>query len=135
MLSLSTKPLLITCFVLLSLTSLFAYLSYSFYGDLKKAEQSYTLALNANKQLEKSLDKQQMLCKKVDDIAVEFKEEEKKIEQNTEKHIEKIDSLSSPSREVSKHEIDIDSELPLALHCVLSESYRNTQRPTDNSSR
>lgn len=70
-----SKPLVIALLVSLSLNGLFGYLSYSFYGDKSKAEQSLVVALEANKSLESSMSKKEQACKITDQMNSEYQKE------------------------------------------------------------
>lgn len=133
-----SKPLILALFVSLSLNGLFGYLSYHFYGATAKAVVSLDLALDANKELDKSILKQETACKIADTISSENQLEQKKLQLTAQERLAKIDNLSAddvPSRLENKAKINeenlyvnLDGKLPPSLVELLSESYHNLQR-------
>lgn len=130
--TLTVKPLLFACAILMASTASFAYLSYTFYGDKQEANQALGQALSANSTLQKSLEKQQQAC--VIDIksTLEFHEDKKELETHKEEVIQRIDEIASDieKEEASdeKSVVNIDAELPPSLRGLLNSTFDSLQR-------
>ena len=119
--------------VLLGLVCLFGYLSYSFYSDKAVAESQLTIAVDANKGLQQSLDKKETACKITDVIVSEYTKEKQEIVKETDGVLNDIDKLpsvpseveSSPKRQENAKEqtniVSLDDKLPADLVRLLSE--------------
>ncbi len=134
------KPLVIALLVSLSVNGLFGYLSYSFYGDKSKAEQSLVVAIEANKSLESSLSKKEQSCQIVDKINSEYQKEKAGIVGEKEQDLLDLSKMiQSPSPEkkeknaakipVNNGDVNeesnvasLDSKLPDNLRLLLSSS-------------
>ena len=117
----------ITLYLILGLsasTLCFGYLSYSFYGDKVGAESALVQVIDANTELQKSLNLQVKSCEISDTITSEYQTEKQFQQDKTQTVISKIDSLPKKSSMQVKPdaEIDIDSRLPADLQWMLSES-------------
>lgn len=157
---LTSKPLILALFVSLSLNGLFGYLSYHFYGERAKALLSLEVALDANKYLEKSYEKQETACKIADSISSEFQSEKEEVDKKADDLIEQINSLDaekaptavnktatkiipqkgliSPKLGTTNEETTVaglDDRLPPSLVSLLSESYHNLQRQGGSDAR
>ena len=137
-----SKPLILALFVSLSLNGLFGYLSYHFYEATAKAVASLEVALEANKELDKSILKQDTACKIADDVSTESQKEQKKLELSKQETLVKIDKLPAsdvpprvlPQKTKDKAKINeeipyvnIDGKLPPSLVSLLDESYYSLQ--------
>lgn len=136
---LTSKPLLLALLVSLSLNGLFGYLSYHFYGATAQAVASLDIALEDNKSLEKSYEKQEMTCKIADSIASEFQSDKKEIDKETEVTLEKLNSLAAKkapiainkAAEVKDEEIGVaslDDKLGDDVVGLLQSHYDSLQR-------
>lgn len=102
---LTSKPLILALLVSLSLNGLFGYLSYTFYGAKVKALASLEVALEDNKSLEKSLEKQEMVCKIAEDVSVEFQKDKTDVETKTETALDQLSTMkSTPKQQPPKHQ-------------------------------
>lgn len=102
---LTSKPLILALLVSLSLNGLFGYLSYTFYGAKVKALASLEVALDDNKSLEKSLEKQEMVCKIAEDVSVEFQEDKTDVEAKTESTLDQLSTMkSTPKQQLPKQQ-------------------------------
>lgn len=130
--SLTVKPLLFACAVLLASTTSFAYLSYKFYGDKQEAEERLLILSAANLSLQKSIEKQRQAC--IIDVksTLEFQEDKKELETHKEEVIQRIDKLtSSLQKEEASDEksvVNIDAELPPSLRSLLDSTFDSIQR-------
>lgn len=111
---------------LLILCGLFGALSYRFYGDKVEAQSALVQAIDANTELQKSLNLRDLSCK-IDNKVVSEYQAEKQVQQNKMQVIvSKIDSIPkkpSVQQQVKQDaEIDIDSPLPDSLVKLLRES-------------
>ena len=122
----------ITLYLILGLSAStlgFGYLSYHFYGDKIEAEVALVSAINANTELQKSLNLQVKSCEISDAITSEYQSEKQVQQDKTQTVISKISALPSttlpkktqaPSNEIN--DINIDSKLPDDLVRLLSEN-------------
>lgn len=112
--------------VLLILCGLFGVLSYHFYGAKVEAESALVSAIDANTELQKSLNLRDLSCKIDNKVVSEYQTEKQAQQDKTQTVISKIDTLPKkaiPNSVGTKHEeIDIDSPLPDSLVKLLSES-------------
>ena len=132
-----TKVLITALAVSLSLCGLFGYLSYTFYSDKAVAQSQLEAAVDANKDLQQSLDKQETACKIADDISTENTSEQKELEESKQELLSKIDSLPSKAAESSSPKkglivpelgtgvADIDDKLPEELKLITQEAYNS----------
>lgn len=120
---------LLTFFVALSL--LFGVLSYHFYGAKAEAESALVQVIDANTELQKSLNLRDLSCKIDNKVASEYQAEKQAQQDKMQVTVSKIDAL--PSNPIPKKasvqsqvkqdaEIDIDSPLPDSLVKLLRES-------------
>jgi len=133
-----TKPFIIALLVSISLNCLFGYLSYSFYSDKAVAESQLDAAVDANKDLQQSLDKKETACKITDVIVSEYTKEKQEIVKETDGVLNDIDKLpsvpvqveSKPKRQENAKEqsaekqvnvVNLDDKLPADLVRLLSE--------------
>ena len=112
--------------VLLVLCGLFGALSYHFYGDKVEAESALVSAIDANTELQKSLNLLDLSCK-IDNKVVSDYQAEKQVQQDKlQVTVSKIDSIpkkASVQLQVKQDaEIDIDSPLPDSLVKLLREN-------------
>jgi len=121
----------ITLYIILGLSATtlgFGYLSYHFYGDKVEAESALVQVIDANTELQKSLNLQVKSCEISDTITSEYQSEKQVQQDKTQATISKIDSLPKKATAQGtpqvKHdaEIDIDSPLPDSLLSVLRAS-------------
>lgn len=131
-----TKPLLLALFVSVALNGLFGYLSYSFYSDKAVAQSQLATAVDANKNLKESLDKQETACKITDVIVSDYTKEKQEIVKETDGVLSDIDKLpsvpseveSSPKRQENAKEqtkdtpVSLDAKLSDDIKRVLSQS-------------
>lgn len=131
-----TKPFIIALFVSISLNCLFGYLSYSFYSAKAVAESQLNQAVDANKDLKKSLDKKESACKVTDTIVSEYQTEKQEIVKETDSVLNEIDKLRSVPRPIEIKQkgqenakkqtqgtyVSLDDTLPPDLVRLLSES-------------
>lgn len=132
-----TKPFIIALFVSISLNCLLGYLSYSFYSDKAVAESQLATAVDANKDLKKSIDKKESACKVTDTIVSEYQTEKQEIVKETDSVLNEIDKLRSvpklveikqKGQENAKKQtqgtyVSLDDTLPPDLVRLLSEAY------------
>lgn len=117
------RTLITFLIVSLSLNGLFGYVSYAFYGQKVKVQQSLSLCQEANKALENSVKRQQSLCKIQDAVVSEYKEEQKEHRDKTQDYLDKLDRLSRKEEQHELHSQSIlDRKLPDDLVRMLSES-------------
>jgi len=130
-----SKPLILILFVSLSLNGLFGYLSYHFYGTRAQALASLEAALEANKSLEESYEKQDTACKITDAIVSEYAKEKQEIVKEKDSVLSAINKLpsmptqaeSSPKRQENAKEqiedapVSLDAKLGDDIKRVLSE--------------
>ena len=117
------RTLITFLIVSLSLNGLFGYVSYAFYGQKVKAEQSLSLCQEANKTLENSVKRQQSLCKIQDAVVSEYKEEQKEHRDKTQDYLDKLDRMSHKEEQHELHSQSIlDRKLPDDLVRMLSEN-------------
>lgn len=112
--------------VLLVLCGLFGVLSYHFYGAKVEAESALVQVIDANTELQKSLNLRNLSCK-IDNKVVSDYQAEKQVQQDKmQVTVSKIDSIpkkaSVQSQVKQDAEIDIDSPLPDSLVKLLRES-------------
>lgn len=134
---LTSKPLILALFVSISLCVMFGYLSYTFYGQKEKAEESLRQALAANSMLEQSLTNQTTVCKVGDSTTAEFKKEEQEVEKDTNNTVSEIDKMvvvkkeTVVAKEATKNEesnyVALDGRLPDSLVRLLSEHCLRTK--------
>jgi len=131
---------IITIVVLLSLTSLFGYLSYSFYGDRSTLKADVDRLVKANATLVSDVEKASKSCLIVDEINRKHNEEQKALDEKKEELVEKVDSLLSIQSKAPKKATDkessyvedggvvhLDSRLPDELIKLLQQSYNSVQ--------
>lgn len=131
---------IITIVVLLSLTSLFGYLSYSFYGDRSTLKADVDRLVKANATLVSDVEKASKSCLIVDEINRKHNEEQKALDEKKEELVEKVDSLPSIQSKAPKKATDkessyveddgvvhLDSRLPDELIKLLQQSYNSVQ--------
>lgn len=113
------------------LSGLFGALSYHFYGDKAEAESALVQAIDANTELQKSLNLRDLSCKIDNEVVSEYQTEKKAQQDKVQDTVSKIDNLpkkpvqASPKviAEVQQDaEIDIDSPLPDGVIVLLRES-------------
>lgn len=113
--------------ILGALAVLFGVLSYHFYGSKAEAEQALVSAIDANTNLQKSLNLFQSSCTIGDKVSGEFVQEKAAKDKTTETVVQQIDKLPikrNPDKALGDtHEATIDSKLPddlirlLQSHC------------------
>lgn len=131
--------------VLLSLTSLFGYLSYTFYSDKATLKADVDRLVKANATLVSDVEKATKSCLIVDEINTENIQEQKEIDTKKEELVEKVDSLPSlpncpsiqskaPKKATDKESsyvedsaVLLDSRLPDELIKLLQQSYNSVQ--------
>jgi len=124
---------IITVVVLLSLTSLFGYLSYSFYSDKATLKADVDRLAKANESLVSDVEKATKSCLIVDEINRKHNEEQKALDEKKEGVVKQIDSIPKKSHTTTKESsdveetnvVDIDGVLPLDLQRMLQQSYRD----------
>lgn len=116
----------ITLYIILGLsvsTLGFGYLSYHQTGKRAEAESALVQVIDANTELQKSLNFQVKSCEISDTITSEYQSEKQVQQDKTQTTISKIDSITKQATQVKPDaEIDIDSRLPADLQRLLSES-------------
>lgn len=141
-----TKPLTLALILSLSFNGLFGYLSYKFHSDKAVAESKLGQAVDTNKTLQSSYDKQSLLCKVTDDITTEYQEEKQGIAGQKEQDLNDLDKLVSEpivakeativakkatlkqgSTDDETSIVDIDGKLPESLRVLLSKSCHNSR--------
>jgi hypothetical protein len=143
---LTSKPLLLALLVSLSLNGLFGYLSYTFYGAKVKALASLEVALDDNKSLEKSLEKQEMVCKIAEDISVGFQEDKTDVETKTDSALDQLSAMKSTSKqqfpqtkkvvEEENEKTDVaslDSKLPDDVSKLLQSHFDSLQKTSGSN--
>ena len=134
--------------VLLSLTSLFGYLSYSFYSDKATLKADVDRLVKANATLVSDVEKATKSCLIVDEINRKHNEEQKALDEKKEELVEKVDSLPSIQSKAPKKATDkessyvedggvvhLDSRLPDELIKLLQQSYNSVQEQSTPNSR
>jgi len=124
---------IITIVVLLSLTSLFGYLSYTFYSDKATLKADVDRLAKANESLVSDVEKATKSCLIVDEISSKHNEEQKALDEKKEGVVKKIDTLEQKPKAIKKetvnetqsNEVDIDAPLPNELVELLNEAYRD----------
>lgn len=124
---------IVTIVVLLSLTSLFGYLSYSFYSDKAVLKADVDRLVKANATLVSDVEKATKSCLIVDEINRKKDEEQKALDEKKEWIVKQIDSIPKKSHTTTKEPsdveetnvVDIDGVLPLDLQRMLQQSYRD----------
>jgi len=119
--------------VLLSLTSLFGYLSYSFYSDKATLKADVDRLVKANATLVSDVEKATKSCLIVDEINRKKDEEQKALDEKKEGIVKQIDSIPKKSNATTKESsdveetnvVDIDGVLPLDLQRMLNEAHRS----------
>jgi hypothetical protein len=119
--------------VLLSLTSLFGYLSYSFYSDKATLKADVDRLVKANATLVSDVEKATKSCLIVDEINSKHNEEQKALDEKKEEIVKQIDSIPKKSNPTTKESsdveetnvVDIDGVLPLDLQRMLNEAHRS----------
>jgi len=119
--------------VLLSLTSLFGYLSYSFYSDKAMLKADVHRLVKANATLVSDVEKATKSCSIVDEINRKKDEEQKALDEKKEGIVKQIDSIPKKSHTTTKESsdveetnvVDIDGVLPLDLQRMLNEAHRS----------
>ncbi len=124
---------LIIVVVLLSLASLFGYLSYSFYSDKATLKADVDRLVKANATLVSDVEKATKSCLIVDEINRKHNEEQKALDEKKEGIVKQIDSIPNKPHTTTKESsdveetnvVDIDGVLPLDLQRMLQQSYRS----------
>lgn len=124
---------IIVIVVLLSLTSLFGYLSYSFYSDKATLKADVDRLVKANATLVSDVEKATKSCLIVDEINRKHNEEQKALDEKKEGIVKQIDSIPKKSNPTTKESsdveetnvVDIDGVLPLDLQRMLNEAHRS----------
>lgn len=124
---------IITIVVLLSLTSLFGYLSYTFYSDKATLKADVDRLAKANATLVSDVEKATKSCLIVDEINRKKDEEQKALDEKKEGIVKQIDVLEQKPKAIKKEtvnetqsdEVDIDAPLPNELVELLNEAYRD----------
>jgi len=119
--------------VLLSLTSLFGYLSYTFYSDKATLKADVDRLVKANESLVSDVEKATKSCLIVDEINRKHNEEQKVLDEKKEGVVKQIDALEQKPKAIKKeavnetqsNEVDIDAPLPNELVELLNEAYRD----------
>jgi len=119
--------------VLLSLTSLFGYLSYSFYSDKATLKADVDRLVKVNATLVSDVEKATKSCLIVDEINRKKDEEQKALDEKKEGIVKQIDSIPKKSHTTTKESsdveetnvVDIDGVLPLDLQRMLNEAHRS----------
>ena len=119
--------------VLLSLTSLFGYLSYTFYSDKATLKADVDRLAKANATLVSDVEKATKSCLIVDEINRKHNEEQKALDEKKEGVVKQIDTLEQKPKAIKKetvnetqsNEVDIDAPLPNELVELLNEAYRD----------
>jgi len=119
--------------VLLSLTSLFGYLSYTFYSDKATLKADVDRLVKANATLVSDVEKATKSCLIVDEINRKKDEEQKALDEKKERVVKQIDTLEQKPKAIKKetvnetqsNEVDIDAPLPNELVELLNEAYRD----------
>lgn len=119
--------------VLLSLTSLFGYLSYSFYSDKATLKADVDRLVKANATLVSDVEKATKSCLIVDEINSKHNEEQKALDEKKEGIVKQIDSIPNKPKTTTKESsdveetnvVDIDGVLPLDLQRMLNEAHRS----------
>lgn len=141
MFSLISKPLTLALFVSLSLNGLFGYLSYHFYGERASALLSLEVALEANKSLEKSYEKQDTACKITDAIISDYTKEKQEIVKETDGVLNDIDKLPSVSTQVEsppKRQENVKEQTkdtPVSLDAKLGDDIKRVLSQSCHSSK
>lgn len=149
--SLSSSAYLYIIATLLSMTVLFGGLLYWQIGKTSEAESALVVAINANTDLQKSLNLKDLSCKIDDSISTERTEEKQASDTVKDKEIASIDELpvkikaplvAIPTNQASvqalsneNNTVDIDNELPADLVRLLSQSYNRAKERTGDDSR
>lgn len=124
---------IVTIVVLLSLASLFGYLSYSFYSDKATLKADVDRLVKANATLVSDVEKATKSCLIVDEINRKHNEEQKALDEKKEGIVKQIDSIPKKSNPTTKESsdveetnvVDIDGVLPLDLQRMLNEAHRS----------
>ena len=124
---------IITLVVLLFLTSLFGYLSYTFYSDKATLKADVDRLAKANESLVSDVEKATKSCLIVDEINRKHNEEQKALNEKKEGVVKQIDSIPKKSHTTTKESsdveetnvVDIDGVLPLDLQRMLNEVHRS----------
>ena len=124
---------IITLVVLLFLTSLFGYLSYTFYSDKATLKADVDRLAKANESLVSDVEKATKSCLIVDEINRKHNEEQKALNEKKEGVVKQIDTLEQKPKAIKKetvnetqsYEVDIDAPLPNELVELLNEAYRD----------
>lgn len=110
----------------------FGYLSYSLSNDKAVAEQALIQAIDANTELQKSLNLQIKSCEISDTITSEYQSEKQVQQGKVQITVTAIDKLPSKPQKVVKDEVsdvvDIDGRLPSVLIGLLSKASDSNQR-------
>jgi hypothetical protein len=115
-------------------TLAFGYLSYKFYGDKVEAEYSLVQVIDANTELQKSLNLRDLSCKIDDEVVSEYQTEKKVQQDKVQDAVSKIDSLPKKPLQVTSNEINdinIDSKLPVDLVEILNNSFCSGNKSQD----
>lgn len=122
------KPLFLVIAVSISFNLLFGYLSYTFYGKLKQAENLVENLVDTNKSLQSSLELKAKSCLIDEAVSTEFQVENKAKEKEKDSALKELDKLPSvaPKTTVAPKatsekvdEISLDSKLPAAVAGLL----------------
>ncbi|RYY51365.1 MAG: hypothetical protein EOO06_01135 [Chitinophagaceae bacterium] len=127
------------------------WLSLHNYTAKVEAESALVIAINANTDLQKSLNLKDLSCKIDDSISAERTEEKQASDSVKDKEIASIDKLpvkikaplvTIPTNQASvqalsneNNTVDIDNELPADLVRLLSQSYNRAKERTGDDSR
>jgi len=128
-----SRLFIIIIVVLLSLTSLFGYLSYSFYSDKATLKADVDRLVKVNATLVSDVEKATKSCLIVDEINRKKDEEQKALDEKKEGIVKQIDSIPKKSHTTTKESsdveetnvVDIDGVLPLDLQRMLNEAHRS----------
>lgn len=93
----------------MALSGLFGVLSYQFYGDKAEAESALVQVIDANTELEKSLNLRDLSCKIDDASVVEVEAEKKDLQTKIEGVSENIEKLRIPKPQVKQEIIKNES--------------------------
>lgn len=125
------NPLVLAILVLLSTTSLFGYLSYQFYQEKGVAQAALFSCQETNKQLGKTIEKQEKELTLQDDISKDLKQKLDEIKQQECAAVQQIMTLPTRQGQGRRDdEINIDSKLPDTIIRLL---HQNSLQRTSSS--
>lgn len=111
---------------LLVLCGLFGALSYRFYGDKVEAQSALVQVIDANTELQKSLNLRDLSCKIDDKVVSEYQAEKQVQQDKTQAAVTSIQNIPkkpvAPTKAVMNEEIDVDSKLPSSLQFLLNQN-------------